>query len=232
MIVGRGADRAARWREWPPQPATTYRGRLGRRGATRSSGDAAVIVASHGADEEHVLGRALDGRRPVRGAGRELPPRRGGPRVARGPRRAPGAATHSGGARHRRRARPTRSRSRSSPRSSPSATRTRSRASPAPGGRRPRSTRCAGWRSRSPTRRRASGPRRRAHVLLLGAAAATRTPRSMPRADAFITGLVLAAGGSKRLGRPKQLLAVRRRRRCSTTCSTWRATARSTSCCA
>ena len=31
----------------------------------------------------------------------------------------------------------------------------------------------------------------------------------MPRADAFVTGLVLAAGGSSRLGQPKQLLPYR-----------------------
>src|SRR5579864_8969725 len=37
-------------------------------------------------------------------------------------------------------------------------------------------------------------------------AAATRTPGSMPPAERFVTGLVLAAAGSSRLGRPKQLL--------------------------
>src|SRR6476620_5185605 len=38
---------------------------------------------------------------------------------------------------------------------------------------------------------------------------ASRRRPSMPpsRADSFVTGLVLGAGGSKRLGRPKQLLA-------------------------
>ena len=73
-------------------------------------------------------------------------------------------------------------------------------------------------------------PGRRDDLLLLrglqgevrGAAAACRRHRL----TRFVTGLVLGAGGSARLGRPKQLLPVRRRRRCSATSSVSPARAR------
>ncbi len=141
------------------------------------------------------------------------------------------------------RARPPRSRCRSSRRSS----RSRARRERAPGdaaghrrrpdlrddrGRRGRARRRSSTRARrSTSAARAARPRSRRHEH---AAVAT---------DPFVTGLVLGAGGSKRLGRPKQLLALRRRhaarprrrRRPRVRASTrrsWRSAARRTRCAA
>ena len=126
--------------------------------------------------------------------------------------------------------RPRRSRSRSSPRSSPSATLTPSR-SPTPA--EPRSIPCAAWRSRSPPPRR-SWTLDGVPVFFCGAHCRDTYAEQhalLTPARPYVTGLVLAAGGSKRLGRPSSCSRTATRR-CSTTCSTSRASATSTSCCA
>ena len=65
-------------------------------------------------------------------------------------------------------------------------------------------------------------------LVLRHRAAATASPLGR-RLGVTVTGLVLAAGSSTRLGRPKQLLAVPRARRCSTPPWRWPGRARSTS---
>src|SRR3954454_21247178 len=110
------------------------------------------------------------------------------------------------------RARRRRSRCRSWPRSWRSAPspRRRPRRPRRPGrAARRRSIRCAGWRSWPPTRRCTSTSAASASgSAARGAARATPsgTPAMSPTDSGFVTGLVLAAGGSRRLGQPKQLL--------------------------
>ena len=69
--------------------------------AEPGSGDAAVVVASHGSGEERVLGEALERRRSIRRVGRQQGARGRGSRGARGARRAPSTATHARRVGHR-----------------------------------------------------------------------------------------------------------------------------------
>ena len=88
-----------------------------------ATGDLALVVASHGRDELHILRRALEADVPVRRPRREPEARRRRARRPAGRRRARRAARADRRARrsrHRRADRPPRSRSRSSRRSSPS----------------------------------------------------------------------------------------------------------------
>src|SRR5262249_11428621 len=76
------------------------------------------------------------------------------------------------------------------------------------GERRRRSPPCAAWRSRPPMKAFPSTSTARAPISAANTAAPP-TPRSTPvpvSARRRVSGLVLAAGGSARLGRPKQLL--------------------------
>src|SRR3954469_19564321 len=98
------------------------------------------------------------------------------------------------------RARRRRSRSRSWPRSWPSVSASRRSRSPRFRSRRPIRSAAWRWRSRTP-------PSRSSATESTSTSAARGAESGMARrADAFVSGLVLAAGGSRRLGQPKQLL--------------------------
>ena len=196
--IARGAA-AASARSW----ASSVAGVAGEDFEPRA-GDLALVVAGHGRDELAALRRGLEAGVPYvglvasrrRGAGRD---RRAARRRRR--RRAARAHRHARRAGHRR-AHAGRDRA--------------SRSSPG-------SSRCAGASARARRRRDRVDPicgmtvdgrprhalaraRRRDGPLLLRGLPATPSRASMPLTDPFVCGLVLGAGGSKRLGRPKQLL--------------------------
>ena len=214
--------------------------------AEPGSGDAAVVVASHGSGEERVLGEALSA---------------GVPYVALVASRVRGAAVraaldvpdelrqqlHTPAGWTSARGHPLRSRSRSWPSWWPSIMRR-----PRPRGRRSssglhrRPIPSAAWRWRSRMRLRISTPPAGA-CTSAAPVAGKRTSSSWPVMSAlasglrrnvsagstgeFVTGLVLAAGGSTRLGQPKQLLPYGSATLLDHVLDTARA-ATSTSCCA